>query len=144
MLDESGGIDLETERRNAMSHKKSALICLTALVAFVAVIALAGAVKIELMPYPPAAPIDEDASGQAILNYVKGADKTEVQVNCLGLEPQMEYTVYLDEGGWNAIGTFTTRKNGSGNFHAKLDGDHSGASQVAVNNSGGSTVLLGP
>ena len=128
-----------------MSHRKLAPVYLAALVVIFAVgIALAGAVKVDLMPYPPADPIDEDASGHAILNYAKGADRTEVQLNCKGLEPQTEYTVYLNEGGWNAIGTFTTRKNGTGNFHVKLEGDHSGASQVAVNNPGNLTVLLGP
>ena len=42
------------------------------------------------------------------------------------------------------IGTFTTRKNGSGNLHVFLEGDRSGHVPVAVNNAANQTVLLGP
>ena len=108
--------------------------------------ALAAAVKVALVPYayPDADPTEPDASGHAVLNYAKGADKTEVQINCWDLTPGEEYTVYLNDGGYYDIGTFTTRKNGSGNLHVSLDGDHSASLLVAVNNAGNSTVLLGP
>jgi len=126
-----------------MLRKKALLICLAAVVLCVAGIALAKAVKVELLPYPAAAPLEPDASGQAILNYAKGEDKTEIQVNCSGLTPGAEYTVYIGGGStWEDIGTFIARKNGTGNLHARPDEDQSGLS-VAVN-TGGATVLLGP
>ena len=104
----------------------------------------AAAVKVALVPYdnPVIGLAEPDASGHAILNYAKGADKTEVQVNCWGLMPDSEYTVYLKAATWHPVGTFTTRKNGSGNLHAKLPGDHSGHLPVAVNNTDGYTVLM--
>jgi len=128
-----------------MLRKKNVLICLAAVVLCVAGIALAAAVKVELMPYayPGAEPIEPDASGQAVLNYAKGADKTEIQVNCRGLTPGEEYTVYIGSP-WEVIGTFIARKNGSGNLHARPDGDQSGRLPVAVNKGLYTTVLLGP
>ena len=126
-----------------MLRKKELLICLAAVVLCVAGIALAAAVKVDLLPYPPAAPQEPDASGQAVLNYAKGADKTEIQVNCAGLTPGAEYTVYIGTP-WEVIGTFVARKNGTGNLHARPDGDQSGRLPVAVNNAANQTVLLGP
>jgi len=127
-----------------MLRKKQVLMCLAAAVLCLAGIALAKAVKVELEPYPAAAPLEPDASGHAVLNYAKGQDKTIVQVNCWGLMPAAEYTVYLNDGAFYAIGTFTTRKNGSGNLHVSLDGDASGHLPVAVNNAANATVLLSP
>ena len=125
-----------------MLRKQFILICLGVVVLSVAGIALAKAVKVELVPYGTAEP---DASGHAILNYAKGADKTEVQVNCWRLTPNTNYTVYLKNGGFYAVGDFTTRKNGSGNLHVRLMGDRSGDLPVAVNNTAANaTVLLGP
>jgi len=99
---------------------------------------------VELMPYayPGAEPTEPDASGQAVLNYAEGADKTEIQVNCSGLTPGAEYTVYIGSP-WEVIGTFVARNNGTGNLHARPDGDQSERLPVAVN-TGGATVLLGP
>ena len=124
-----------------MLRKKALLICLAAVVLCVAGIALAAAVKVELLPYPAAAPLEPDASGQAVLNYAKGADKTEIQVNCAGLTPGEGYTVYIGSP-WEVIGTFVARKNGSGNLHARPDGDQSGRLPVAVNKGLYTTVLL--
>jgi len=126
-----------------MLRKKALLICLAAVVLCVAGIALAAAVKVELLPYPAADPLEPDAAGKAVLNYAKGADKTEIQVNCSGLTPGEEYTVYIGSP-WEVIGTFVARKNGTGNLHARPDGDQSGRLPVAVNNSANATVLLGP
>ena len=124
--------------------KKLATFCLIATVLCASGIAVAAAVKIALVPYPAAPGVAEpDASGQTILNYAKGKDKTEVQVNCWGLTPGTEYVVYAKPGGWQAIGSFTARKNGSGNVHVRLDGDFSGALPVAVNNAAlNATVLI--
>lgn len=120
------------------------IITLGLVAAFIAMgpgLALSKAVKMELAPYPATSPIEPGASGHAILNYAKGADGTEIQVNCWGLTPDTTYTVYLKPAAYLAIGTFTTKKNGSGNFHIRLDGDQSVTLAVAVNNPGGSTVL---
>ena len=127
-----------------MLRRSLMLISLAVFVLAGAGIALAAAVKVDLLPYPVANPIEPDASGRAVLNYAKGSDKTVAQVNCWGLTPESEYMVYLKDGGWYAIGTFTTRKNGSGNLHVFLEGDHSGHLPVAVNNAANQTVLLGP
>jgi len=126
-----------------MLRKKALLICLAAVVLCVAGIALAAAVKVDLLPFPAADPLEPDASGKAVLNYAKGADKTEIQVNCAGLTPGAEYTVYIGSP-WEVIGTFVARKNGTGNLHARPDGDQSGRLPVAVNNAANQTVLLGP
>ena len=127
-----------------MLRKQFILICLGVVVLSVAGIALAAAVKVALVPYahPGNDPTEPDASGHAILNYAKGADKTEVQVNCKGLSQEGEYTVYLKPSGWLAIGTFTLRKNGTGNLHVSLEGDLSGAMPVAVNYGLYDTVLI--
>ena len=126
-------------------RKKSALICLVALLAIPG-IALAAAVKVQLAPWAPNGPIEPDASGKANLNYAKGADKTIVQVNCWALMPEAEYTVYLSPdfpAEWNMIGTFTTDAEGEGHLHVFLPGDQSHPEAVAVNNAANSTVLLG-
>ena len=126
-----------------MLRKKALLVCLAAVVLCVAGVALAKAVKVELLPCPAAAPLEPDASGKAMLNYAKGADKTEIQVNCSGLTPGEEYTVYIGSP-WEVIGTFVARNNGTGNLHARPGGDQSGRLPVAVNNSANQTVLLSP
>ena len=128
-----------------MLRKRIALLCLGAVVFAVVAVALAAAVNVQLKPFPLVDPIEPDASGRAILNYAKSADKTEVQVNCWGLMGCQEYTVLLKApAGFHPIGSFTTNKKGNGHLHAKLDGDHSTHLPVAVNNDMNQTVLLGP
>ena len=128
-----------------MLRRRILLLCLGAVVFTAAAVALAAAVKVQLMPFPPADPIEPDACGRVVLNYAKDADKTEVQVNCWGLMGCEEYTVYLKApGGFHPIGDFTTNKKGNGHLHAKLPGDHSAHLPVAVNNAMNQTVLLGP
>ena len=129
-----------------MLRKSNLLIYLTTVVLCVAGIALAKAIKVDLTPYGS---VEPNASGHAVLNYAKGADKTMVQMNCWDLTSNTKYTVYLfyDDGSgvdWYTIGTFTTRKNGSGNLHVFLEGHTSGDVAVAVNNPSDETVLLGP
>ncbi|UCE17173.1 MAG: hypothetical protein JSV84_09725 [Gemmatimonadota bacterium] len=126
-------------------YKKFALIGLV--IALVAGIALAKAVKVDLVPYVDADGnvLEPNAYGKAMLNYAKGADKTEVQVNCWDLVPNAMYTVYLNNSGtWYSICTFTTDSNGEGHCHAKLAGDVSGHLPVSVNNSANQTVLISP
>ena len=127
-----------------MSRRKLALLCLAAVIAFGTGIAMAKAVKVALSPFPAVAPIEPDASGKVILNYAKGADKTEIQINCKGLTPASDYTVYLNAGGFYAIGTFTTDAAGDAPLHVRLPGNRSGDLPVAVNNAANLTVLLGP
>lgn len=94
-------------------------------------------VSIDLVKYP-------DAEGKAVLNYAKGADKTEIQINCSGLIAGDDYVVYLKTNGFSDIGEFTAGPNGKGNFHARQDGDVSGLT-VAVNHKAtNATVVLGP
>jgi len=125
-----------------MLRKKALLICLAAVVLCVAGVALAKAVKVDLLPTDPSEP---DASGKAVLNYAKGADKTEIQVNCAGLTPGAEYTVWIGTvgGPWTNVGTFVARKNGTGNLHARPGGDLSELT-VGVNRDVWNNVLLSP
>jgi len=117
--------------------KKFTILGMVAVLVLCAGMLTAAAVKFDLKPWGIIFP---GSSGHAILNYAQGAGTTEVQVNCWGL-PEDTYTIYLETAGFTSIGTFTTKKNGSGNFHIKLVGDHTlGVVAVAVNNSVG-TVL---
>ena len=130
-----------------MSMKKFTPVAVMAVLLCVCGIELAAAVKVDLLPLPGSVAPEPDASGHAVLNYAKGADKTEVQVNCWDLTSETEYTVYLCAPGpeWYEIGSFTTRKNGNGNLHVRLPGDHSAHLPVAVNNAAaGATVLISP
>ena len=107
-----------------MLHKRRVLVCLAVATVCLAGIALAKAVKQEL--------VNEDGEeiGQAILNYAKGANKTECQVNCWDMEPETEYTALVcecDDDGEIVdcieLGSFTTNKKGKGNLHASVEGD---------------------
>jgi len=124
--------------------KKVAIALAICLVALVASAAFAAAVKIDLTNVF-AEPNHPDAVGKAVLNYAKGADKTEIQVNCSGLIAGDDYVVYLEigVGVFTHIGEFTAGPNGKGTFHARLDGDVS-AYPVAVNSGLNLTVLYGP
>jgi hypothetical protein len=109
-----------------MLRKRNILICLTAVSLCLTGIALGKAVKQELVNE------NDEVIGNAILNYAKGADKTEIQVNCHGLEPETEYLIVLyqiDEQGNIAdpmvIGSFITNKKGKGQLHARVQGDAS-------------------
>ncbi len=129
-----------------MLRKNRAIMCVATVVLCVATVALAKAVRVELKPYPEEAPAEPGASGYAVLNYAKGADKTVVEVNCRGLMAETEYKVYLEKDeDFYEIGSFTTRRNGSGNLHVELETDVSVDMPVAVNNAeSDTTVLLGP
>ena len=104
-------------------------------------VALAAAAKVKLEAYGGLLP---DASGHAVLNYAKGADKTIVQVNCWDLAPSTNYTVYLNDGSWYVVGTFTSDGSGEGHLHVSLSGNRAGDVPVAVNDTTlNATVLLG-
>ena len=114
--------------------RKSFLLLVAAVVLCSAGVALAAAVKLNLVHYLGGP--DVGASGQAVLNYAKGADKTEIQINCQGLTPLTNYTVYLSPtptGPFQSVGNFTTLRNGKGTLHLSIPGDVSG-SVVTVNN----------
>jgi hypothetical protein len=129
-----------------MSQKKLAFVFLLGIVLCVTGVAMAAAVKIELLPWEFSVAPEPDARGQAVLNYAKGKDKTIGQFNCWGLTPETDYDVYLFiDGSWENIGTFTTNKNGAGHLHAYGDGDHRGSLPIAINNAAlNATVLMSP
>ena len=109
-------------RRQTVLRRRGLLLCLA--VVMLSSIALGKAVKQELLGE------DDQVLGKAKLNYAKGANKTEIQVNCRGLEAETEYLVLLfefDGGGevadWFELGSFTTNKKGKGRLHARVDGD---------------------
>jgi hypothetical protein len=128
-----------------MMRRKIALVCLAAVILCGTGIVLAKAVKVQLLPFPADDPAEPDASGRAVLNYAKGADKTEIQVNCWGLTPNSDYTLWISADGntFVQVGAFTADEYGDGCVHARVQGDVSGYT-VAVNAAGGGTVLLGP
>lgn len=112
--------------------RKYAVTIAVCLVALMATMAFAKAVNVALCP-TAAAP--DDARGRAILNYAKDANKTEIQVNCWGLDPNYNYTAWINVtglgcpqiGGWSNIGTFSVNKKGNGHVHASVPTDVSGA-----------------
>ena len=106
-----------------MLRTRNVLACLAAVALCLAAVVLAKAVQQELVD------ADGNQIGKANLNYAKGADKTECQVNCWDLEPETEYTVLLCEcedgevADCIELGSFTTNKKGEGHLHARVDGD---------------------
>ena len=118
-----------------MSKKKVVSICFAVMFVSVAGIALAMAVKVALMPYnAPPEWRTPNASGHAILVY-NNADKTEIQVNCWGLNPNNQYSVWLkapDQSQPYMIGTLTAQNDGAATLHARLDGDRSNHVPVSV------------
>ena len=103
---------------------------------------MAAAVKFNLTPYEGDGAAIAGSYGQAVLNYAKGTDKTEIQVNCWGLNAGEEYIVYYGNPGYLPVGNFVAKKNGAGNFHAWVTGDVSTSTNVAVNTLANKTVLL--
>lgn len=123
--------------------KKYAFVVAICLIASMATLAFAAAVRVNLatidtVNYP-------DGEGRAILNYAKGADKTEIQVNCSGLTPGETYTVWVDDGaGFVQIeDEFVAGPNGKGHFHGRCAGDVSDCIKVAVNEGAAPTILFG-
>ena len=75
--------------------------------------------------------LDANADGMAILNYVKGPNKTIVQVivsDFIG-DPKLNgrYFVTLNPGDGFDIGTFLVDSQGNGHFHGEVSGDSSGS-----------------
>ena len=116
-------------RRKTVLCKRSILICLTGVTLCLAGAALGKAVKEELVCEPEDGQVQ--VLGKAKLNYARGADKTEIQVNCRGLEAETEHLVLLCECGEGEVtdcielGSFTTNKKGKGKLHARVQGDKS-------------------
>ncbi len=121
-----------------MLRPKFTLMCFAAVIVCTSSFALAKAFRVDLAPTG----IEPGASGKAIVNFAKGAEVTQVQVNCRGLTPGAEYGVFFPTGfGSVRAGTFTVREDGTGNFHIALDGDYSGRS-VAVGHVDGFLMVL--
>ena len=118
--------------------KKNMVICIVAIVLCVGGIALAKAVKLNLVPV--AGSSDADGYGNAVLNYAKDADKTIIQVNCGGLTPGDEYGVNLANGN-GPVGRVIAKKNGTITVHGEQAGDQSG-SIVRVRNRTQSQLAL--
>ena len=122
-----------------MTGKGLGLIALAVMVGLAGV-AFAAAVKTELLPQAPVLDPDSGASGQAVLNYAKGADKTEVQINAEGLTPGATY--YPGIFGSGGFPYVTAGPNGKINVHAEVPGDVSGLDAGVYRVSGGSTLVL--
>ena len=71
--------------------------------------------------------LDANADGMAILNYVRGQDKTVVQVilNDFHEDPILNgrYFVRLNPGDGFDIGTFQVDSQGNGHFHGEVSGN---------------------
>jgi hypothetical protein len=127
-----------------MLRERNVLIGVTAVTLCLTGITLARAVRQDLEPLD----LESDASGFAILNYAKGPDKTEIQVNCSGLGPNTECIVLLcnftdEETDYIELGTLTTNKEGKGTLHARVEGDASGWSVVVLGDDDASVQLYG-
>ena len=103
--------------------KKNIVICIMAIVLCVGGIALAKAVKLNLVPVNHSP--DPDGFGRAVLNYAEGEDKTIIQVNCWGLTPGNGYGVNLANGMGSAGGAVASA-NGTITIHGEQEGDQSG------------------
>ena len=104
-------------------YKKNMVICIMAILLCVGGIALAKAVKLNLVP--PANSVDPDGYGHAVLNYSKDEDVTIIQVNCEGLTPGHQYGVNLGDN-MGSVGTAVAHKNGKIMIHAEREGDLTG------------------
>jgi hypothetical protein len=106
-----------------MLLKRKVFIFLAVVAVCLSGITLAKAVKQELVNE------DIEVIGKAKLNYGKGANKTEIQVNCWDLDRETEYIgvlyEYDDEEVTDRIelGRFTTNKKGRGHAHARVEED---------------------
>lgn len=110
--------------------KRNVVICIMAVVLCVGTIALAKAVKLNLVPTNTST--DPDGYGNAILNYSMDEDKTIIQINCWELTPGDRYGVNLADS-MGTIGTATASQNGTITIHGERAGDLSG-SMIRVRN----------
>ena len=115
--------------------KKTVLICVATVVLCVAGIALAKAVKLDLVPCPINYPDPGNlppGGGFVVLNNSSGdCHNLELTVSLKGVEPNTTYDIYLFvDGSWYAgakAGTVTTNKRGNANFHMNgliAEGEH--------------------
>jgi len=108
--------------------------------------ALAAAVKLDLVPYDL---LEPDASGKATVNIHKVTDKDKgtvanVNVQVQGLVPAGVYTVHMGTP-FTEIGTITANKKGKGHLHVNFTNDSlpdCDYTVIAVNNAGNFTVLM--
>ncbi len=123
--------------------KYFALTMILVFVGVVVSIALAAAVRQELVPY---AASESDASGKAIINEPNGNVVLQVTVSVKGLLPTEEYTVWMKQlSGWAEVGKFTTNQNGNGSFHRNyLQGEINVPTpgSIAVNETDINTTVL--
>lgn len=66
-----------------------------------------------------------DAWGRAIINYQKGNDTFQIQLNVKGLEPDMEYSLFFMALGQSerAEFPFMTDARGNGRLHLQITAD---------------------
>jgi len=126
-----------------MLRRRNILTCLAVVAVWSAGAALGKAVRQDLTSAHP----ESRAGGHAILNCAEGADKTNIQVNCWGLEPTTVYTVLIydddeEAGTYDLIGAFTTTKNGKGHWHGCVEGDVSSWFAVVLKDEDTTVQLL--
>lgn len=100
------------------------MIMISAIALCIGGAAFAAAVKVDLVPIN-----GKDASGQVILNYAKGANKTEIQVNCSGLIGGDTYWITIDGTGIEPIEA-VAKKNGTLAVHVKKEGDRTAGNLI--------------
>jgi len=107
----------------------------------------AGTIRAKLAPVgiPGYPPVDPDAHGNVIINYVKGQDRFEIQANVVKLDPGAAYAVfvYLPHTTGQELGIFTTDQNGNGHLHVTWTGDIQSFDRVNIRTpvSGDTAVL---
>jgi len=102
------------------------MIMISAIALCIGGVAFGAAVKVDLNPPPKSG---GDASGRVILNYAKGADKTEIQVNCSGLIGGQNYWITIDGIGLEPIEA-VAKKNGTLAVHVKKEGNQTAGNLI--------------
>ena len=100
-----------------MKRTTIAVVLSLVLVALIAVPVMAAAQKLALAP----AATVSGGSGFVVINNSSGPKNMELTVSLKGAAPNTTYEVWLEVNGnpspAEPIGTFTTNKQGNGNFH---------------------------
>jgi hypothetical protein len=118
------------------------VLCLVVF-AMIAMPALAAAQKVALVACPinyPAGSEQPPGGGFVVFNNSAGPNNLEVTVSLKGVEPDVDYDVYLFvDGGGALVGTITTNGQGNANFQTKAllaAGEHYLAIDVTLKGSG--------
>ncbi len=99
---------------------KKSLVMALGFVVLAAGAAASVVLRVELLPTD----LCPSASGMVVVNYVRGAEKSEVMLICRNLDPDTIYGLYVNLFGLKmALGAFLSDKNGNLRLHYTGSGD---------------------